>query len=266
MKKIRDTDYLFLSSYLQAKMAHRGETASDRAAAFEELSRMAPDPQIVDFFRLKYDYHNAKVCLKSIAGGADNSRLLLELGRCPSAVLTESFRTGDFRRLPKDFSAALAEASETMNTTSDPRLADFILDRAYAREMNDVAERTNSAFLKGYAALFADAFNLRALVRMMKSGVRPAQLARVLTDCGSVSLRAVESAYPEPAGVLALYKRTALAPALSEAEAASSGSGFASFESGVRAVLRDYMEQAKYLCFGEEVLIRYLFLIEEPGA
>ena len=60
MNKIKDTDYLYLSAYLQTKSARRNESAEDKAAAFRELSSLAPDPQIVDFFRLKYDYHNAK--------------------------------------------------------------------------------------------------------------------------------------------------------------------------------------------------------------
>ena len=35
--------------------------ATARAETFQELSTAAPDPRVVDVFRLKYDYHNAKV-------------------------------------------------------------------------------------------------------------------------------------------------------------------------------------------------------------
>ena len=55
MKKIKDTDYLYLSSYLQARRARRGDSPEDKSAVYRELSELAPDPQIVDFFRLKYD-------------------------------------------------------------------------------------------------------------------------------------------------------------------------------------------------------------------
>ena len=265
MKKIKDTDYLYLSSYLQAKRARRGETAEDKAAVYRELSSLAPDPQIVDFFRLKYDYHNAKVYLKSVAAGEDNSRLYLPLGRCTPAALTEACRTEDYRSLPSDFAAALKESSETLGRTADPRLSDFILDRAFVKEMKDTADKTRSEFLRGYAALQADALNLRALVRMLKSGVRPEQLKSVLTDCGSVKSAAVVAGYPDAASVLALYRATKLAPALQEAEKAARGEGFASFERTVRSCLDGYMEQAKYACFGEKVLIRYLYQIEEQS-
>ncbi len=265
MKKIKDTDYLYLSSYLQAKMARRGETAEDKAAVYRELGSLAPDPRVVDFFRLKYDYHNAKVYLKSVAAGVDAGRLYLPMGRSDPAALTEACRTEDYRALPPFFAAALKESSETLGRTSDPRLADFILDKAFLREMKDTAEKTGSEFLRGYASLYADAVNLRALVRMLKSGVQPEQLTGVLTDCGSVTGKAVAAAYPDAPAVLALFKATKLAPALPEAEKAVKGEGFTPFERAVRACLDGYMEKVKYACFGESVLIRYLYQIEEQS-
>lgn len=265
MKKIKDTDYLYLSSYLKAKEARRGESAEDKAAVYRELGSLAPDPLVVDFFRLKYDYHNAKVYMKSVAAGDDGSHLFLPMGRYAPAVLTEACRTQVYRDFSKGFADALRESSETLGRTSDPRLADFILDRAYVQELKDTAEQTGSAFLRDYASLYADALNLRALVRMMKSGVRPEQLNSVLTDCGSVRGSSVSAAYPDAARVLALYQSTGLAKSLGEAEKAVKGEGFAPFERAVQSCLDGYMEKAKYTGFGESVLIRYLYLIEEQG-
>lgn len=262
MKKTKDTDYLFLSSYLQAKMAHMDDRKPDKAAAFGEIQGMAPDPQIVDFFRLKYDYHNAKVYLKSVAAGTVNEHLYVPLGRCTPAALTEACRTEDYRSLPKTFADAVRGASDVLGRTADPRLADFLLDKAYIREMRETAENTGSAFLKGYAALFADALNLRAVVRMLKSAVRPEQLPGVLTDCGSVAVSRILSAYPDAAAVLSLYRSTGLSPALAEAEKAAAGQGFSAFEKAVQAALDGYMDSAKTACFGENVLIRYLYQME----
>ena len=131
--------------------------------------------------------------------------------------------------------------------------------------MKDTAEKTRSKFLLDYAVVNADALNLRALVRMLKSAVRPEQLKSVLTDFGSVRSSAVSSAYPDAPSVLALYRATALAPSLSEAEKAVKGEGFAPFERAVHSCLDAYMEKAKYAGFGENVLIRYLYLIEEQS-
>ena len=266
MKKTKDTDYLFLSSYLQAKMARQGDIVPDKAEAYKELQQMAPDPQIVDFFRLKYDYHNAKVYLKSVASGSENRHLYLPLGRVSPSALAEACRTEDYRSLPADFSAAVRAAAETLGRTSDPRLADFLLDNAYVRELKATAEATGSDFLTGYAVLYADALNLRALTRMLKSHVRPEKLPDALNACGIVGVRRITAAYPDAGAVLNLFRGTKLMPALAEAEKAARGEGFTLFEKAVQSCLNAYMDGAKTICFGESVLIRYLYQMEEKRA
>lgn len=262
MKQIKDTDYLFLSTYLQAKLARAGEGPTDKAAAFRELSQLAPDPRIVDLFRLKYDYHNAKVYLKSIAAGTENSRLYSPLGRFSPEKLAEQCRSEDYRGLPQIFSKALAAAAQTLGRTADPRLADFLLDRAYLAELQELAEQVGSSFLLGYAALFADAMNLRALARMLKSSVKPDAAAQVLAEGGQISPAAVLRVYPELSALQTLYHSTRLAPAIPELEAAALGKGFAPLEQAVQHCMDGYMDTVKYAGFGEAVLIRYLYQLE----
>ena len=127
-KKIRDTDYLFLSTRLRAlernvltsaRMERMidAPTAADaakvlseigysdfspssdselnealrveREKVFEELYRFAPDRSVVDVFKVKYDYHNAKTALKARAMGLDGRRLLVDAGRMEAERLLE---------------------------------------------------------------------------------------------------------------------------------------------------------------------------------
>lgn len=268
MRKHKDTDYLFLSSYLHAREARAGETGSetDKAAILRDLESLAPDPKIVDFFRVKYDYHNAKVFLKSIAANTDNSRLYSPLGRVTREELMMAYRDGKTDKLTPTFSKAFFQADEVLSRTKDPRLADFLLDKAYVQELKATADDTKAKLLINYAALNADTLNLRALVRMLKSGVEPELLSQVLTDCGTVSLKALNAAYPDVGAVLALYRSTGLAPLLPEAERAARGGGFSAFEQGCRTLLANWMDQARYTPFGENVLIRYLYRLEAKEA
>ena len=59
------------------------ETAlSDRrAAVFHELETLIPNTAALDLFRLKYDYHNAKVLVKSEAMHRNDASLLSSSGR-----------------------------------------------------------------------------------------------------------------------------------------------------------------------------------------
>ena len=128
MAKIKDTDYLFLSTRIRAlerslltreRMEHMLEasTAAEavkvlqecgypeveevtvdsvnemlskvRERTFDDLYLFAPDRNIIDVFKIKYDYHNAKVLLKAEARGVDADDLLVDTGRVPPEELQE---------------------------------------------------------------------------------------------------------------------------------------------------------------------------------
>ena len=120
MTKIKDTDYLTISTRIRAmenklltrermermleahtddeavkvlsecgygELTELTHTALDallaqaRAALYRELRSAVPDPGLVEVFQMKYDYHNAKVLLKAQAVGAEADRLLSGGGR-----------------------------------------------------------------------------------------------------------------------------------------------------------------------------------------
>lgn len=144
-----------------------------RLALFDDLRRDAPNPNLVDVFRVKYDYHNAKALLKAGAVGRDAGPLLLDAGRYPAGQLREDVERGDLDRYSETFRQAVAAARETLASSGDPQAADFILDRAYYAEMLQAAQASGSSFLEGYVRLSIDNANLRALVRSLRMGKGP---------------------------------------------------------------------------------------------
>ena len=52
-----------------------------RRELYREVSVLAPDKRIIEIFQIKYDYHNAKLALKSKRTGEDVSRLAMDCGR-----------------------------------------------------------------------------------------------------------------------------------------------------------------------------------------
>ena len=52
-----------------------------RNAIFAELDNMSPQKELVDVFRMKYDYHNAKAIIKAEAMDTDATHLLSGSGR-----------------------------------------------------------------------------------------------------------------------------------------------------------------------------------------
>ena len=231
-----------------------------RLALFDELRRDAPDPNLVDVFRVKYDYHNAKALLKAGAVGRDAGPLLLDAGRYPAGQLREDVERGDLDRYSETFRQAVAAARETLASSGDPQAADFILDRAYYAEMLQAAQASGSSFLEGYVRLSIDNANLRALVRSLRMGKGPDFLKRALLSGGNVPPDRLLTA---GGGELpALFARTPLEEAAQAGAEALGGGPLTQFERLCDNALTAYLSQARRVPFGEHPLIGYLYAKE----
>ena len=296
-KRIKDTDYLYLSARLramenslltQARMERMldAPTAEDAAkvlteCGYQELSRVdvdtvndllakardqvmhdlagcAPDPRMVDVFQIKYDYHNAKVLLKSEARGEDPQRLLVDAGRIPGKTLAAAVAESEFGSLPAPLAKAIQDARELLGATKDPQQADFLLDQAYFKEMEHLAQETGSEFLQGYVRLMVDVANLRSLVRVIRMGKDGDFLKTVLFQGGSMDLRRLIAVAEGSATVEEIYSTSSLAQAAQLGHAAVSGDGLTAFEKACDNALMAYLTQAKRVAFGEQPLIAYL--------
>ena len=158
-----------------------------RAAVFHELETLVPDTAALDLFRLKYDYHNAKVLIKSEAMHQNDASLLSNSGRIAPDVMQKRFQEDRLRDLPGELGSASEEGRALLNRSANPQLSDFLLDKAYFREMNALAEALDSDFARGYVALLADSTNLRSAVRILRMGKDIGYLREALVSGGSVS-------------------------------------------------------------------------------
>lgn len=296
-RKIKDTDYLFLSSRLramenslltQARMERMldAPTVEDAAkvlleCGYEELAQVnvdtvnqmlahardqvfydlaacAPDPRMVDVFKIKYDYHNAKVLLKSEATGEDPERLLVDAGRMPGKALAAAVAESDYGSMPLALAGAIQAARELLGATKDPQQADFLLDQAYFREMEQLAKDTGSAFLAGYVQRMVDVANLRSVVRVVRMGKDSDFLRTVLFQGGSMDQRRLAAVAEGSASLEELCAAGPLAGAAALGQAAVSGGSLTAFEKACDNVLVAYLTQAKRVAFGEQPLIAYL--------
>ena len=232
-----------------------------REAVYQDLSQSVPDPALVDVFRIKYDYHNAKVLIKSQAMGLSPDRLLVEGGRYTPDALRAGYEEGDLSACTPAFAQAVEQARDLLGASTDPQSADILLDQAYYGEMLQAARETGSAFLLGYVRLAIDAANLRALVRAARMERGTDFLSRVLIEGGTVpSKRILEVRAGEAASLFGgmLSEAAALG-----AELAKPGSGrLTAFERACDNALMAYQATAKRVAFGEQPVLGYLYAKE----
>jgi V/A-type H+/Na+-transporting ATPase subunit C len=297
LAKIKDTDYLFLSTRIRAlersllsrdRMERMLDASSVADAAkvlqecgypeveevtvdsinkmladarertYDDLYLFAPDRNIIDVFKVKYDYHNAKVLLKSEARGVDAEYLLVDTGRVPPEELVEKVRSSDFRGLPGHLSAAINQARDTLGATGDPQLSDFVLDQAYFEDMFDLARASESDFLAGYVRINIDAANLKSVVRTLRMGKDVDFLKGVLFSGGNLDVPRILNAVNSGSSVEELYTVSALHDAAEAGTAAMQGGDLTRFEKLCDDAVMKYIGSARYVAFGEAPLVAYL--------
>ena len=105
-KMLTDCGYKDMSGFTAKQVEET--LAEHRAEIFAELARLSPNAEPVEVFRMRYDYHNAKIVIKTEADGRDRSDLMSASGRVSPEVLKRSFAEEKYLGLPP----VLADAKE----------------------------------------------------------------------------------------------------------------------------------------------------------
>ena len=232
-----------------------------RAEFLKEMERFCPEKQLVEAFRLKYDYHNAKVLVKSEGAATDAKRLLSEAGRVEPNKLAAAFYEDDWRLVPSPLAAAIRQAKSTLARTFNSQLADMGLDRAYFEELLSITKTLSTDFYTQYARLSIDIANLRSAVRCVRGHMDEGILRSALIDGGNISVeRIARHVYGD--GVAAVFRDRALAACAELGQQAIEGAPLAAFERACDNALADFLTAAKQVSFGPEVAVAYLASLE----
>ena len=235
--------------------------AKYRDSIFAELGKFSPDKTLVDVFKLKYDYHNAKVIIKSEAMGTDAKRLLSDSGRIPGAKLMELYNEEKRVQMPEKLAGAMWEAKSVLARTANPQLSDFILDRAYFAELKSAADKLESSFLKGYAEILIDSANMKSSVRSLRMGKNQDFLTDVLIPGGSVSVQRLSNVSDKDA-LAALFANGILDKASRLGGDAIEGGSMTAFELACDNAVCAYLKGARLISYGCEGVIAYMAAIE----
>ncbi len=232
-----------------------------RIDALADMERLCPEKALAEAFRLKYDYHNAKVLVKAEGANVSGGELLSGAGRVSPARLAEAYEQDEWRLVPPALAAACRGAKLTLARTSNPQLADIELDKAYFAELLALTETLSDGFYTGYARLSVDVANLRSAVRCIRGHMDEGVLRAALIDGGNVSpARIAGRVYAD--GVTAVFTDRALEQAAALGQKAIEGAPLAPFERQCDNTLTRRLDAAKYEPFGPAVVVAYLAALE----
>lgn len=300
MPKHKDTEFLYLSTLVRAKMEALMKTEQfdrmisaesdgeiqrileehglqgvsvrdivglDRAInkrmgdILEELANRSPDPRIMDVFRIKYDYHNAKVLLKAQAAGVEGARLMSKGGRVAPEVFADRYYQGVTLDIPLALSKAMKEAKDILAKTGDAQGADIILDRAMYEEYFLLAKELEDEFLASYVRDMIDCTNLKTVVRATRMGLDYQGVLDLLIPGGNtLPARAAESANLE-----SVYANTPFEPAAIAGFVALTEGDLTRFERLCDEALGVSLRRGRLIAFGVAPLIAYMAALENEA-
>ena len=230
--------------------------AAFRARELAEIAELAPDVSVLDLFRMKYGYHNAKVLVKSLGDPERDADLLSDAARFTPEELLEVYQseTGD-GKLPAGYAAAIREAKVALARTGNPQISDFILDKAYFSELLREAKHSGKPFIVDFVRLQIDKSDLRSALRTLGMPRREELLDYALIEGGTVSVEELRASMETKEDLQRVYAPTVLGRA-------AGASGMTQFEKEADNAVRDYVLQSNFISFGQEVLVEYLSALE----
>ncbi|MGI6086017.1 MAG: V-type ATP synthase subunit C [Acetivibrionales bacterium] len=139
--------------------------SSELKKAYEFIEEILPDPLVINLFKKKFDYLNAKLMLKAGFLKIDVTDALSDMGVIEPVKLQKLIIEKKFDEVPEIFGKAILNAEESFNKTGDPQIIDFILDNAcYAEMMDDAVNSQDPALIK-LVNMLIDTANIRIFIR-----------------------------------------------------------------------------------------------------
>ena len=161
-------------------------------ATCEELESFVPNKELLDIFRLPYDFHNVKVLLKGlfkVRGGELEGRrydLLSKLGTIDTEELTNAIETEEYSFLPYGFTDLLPQCWQLWDATKNAQAVELLIDHQMFRAMLKIAEGLNMPDVVKWVKARIDAENLKSAVRLARMNYDPAKAMPFFHDGGTI--------------------------------------------------------------------------------
>lgn len=226
------------------------------ANAFRAASEAAPGDDAFRFLRIAFDANNIKTMEKCRVRGISPDGILSPLGTVSPEKLAAGYEDGKFEGFPAALAAAIPAAREAFSRTHSPREFDLILDRAAAKDARAAA--SPYPFAAKMQEMRVDLINILTFLRLSRVGMDDT-VASLFDEAflpgGTLTESFFRSFFREDEAALsAALVRTPYA-ALFAGEDLS----LSALEKRADDLTMNFVKSAKYITFGAEVVIAYLF-------
>ncbi|MDR1133907.1 MAG: V-type ATPase subunit [Synergistaceae bacterium] len=170
---------------------------AELCATFDEFAAFVPDRELIDVFRIPYDFHNVKVLLKGFfkakPGGKKRYDLLTRLGSVPPDDLVSRVESEEYGLLPWRLSETIPSCVSMWEQNADIVEIERALDRRMFAEIISLAASLGFPGVISWTRARVDSENIRNLLRMKRFGFDSSAAEPFFHDGGTVAVSALVS-------------------------------------------------------------------------
>ncbi|MBB6632192.1 V-type ATP synthase subunit C [Clostridium algidicarnis] len=264
LKVLQESEYSTLMSNIKRAEDYEIILSAELKRVYKMLYEMTPVNSIVDIMSIRYNYHNIKVLIKGKILEKDFSNMIIPIGTVDINKLIYALDNEYYRDLNPIMRKAIEEALEDFSTSKDPQKIDIILDKYLFIHQLSLNEQIDDKFLDRYLRYLIDLTNIKTLLRVKKQDNTRDFLNSLIIQGGYVDRDKLNSLYNDSVenipGKLAFTDYSEILKFGIE-DYVKTGS-INLFEKLSEDFIMNYMKKAKYITFGLEPLIAYIYAKE----
>lgn len=264
LKVLQESEYAGVMTGVKRPEDYEMVLARELKRVYELMYDASPVKSLVDIMGIKYDYHNIKVILKGMFLQKDFSHMLIPVGMMDVQTLKHSIENNNLGDLNETMKEGIIKAKEVFEETKDPQVIDIILDNTMFKEMREIAKQIDDKFVDKYVKVTIDSTNIKTLLRVKKQKKDKDFLEEVIIEGGEIDKDTLISMLhdaPENISNKLAFTDYGEMIKLGIEDFTKSGS-VNELERLVDNYIMNMMKEAKYIPFGVEPLLAYIYAKE----
>ena len=264
LKVLQESEYAGVMTGVKRPEDYEMVLARELKRVYELMYDASPVKSLVDIMGIKYDYHNIKVILKGMFLQKDFSHMLIPVGMIDVQTLKHSIQNNNLGDLNETMKEGIIKAKEVFEETKDPQVIDIILDNTMFKEMREIAKQIDDKFVDKYVKVTIDSTNIKTLLRVKKQKKDKDFLEEVIIEGGEIDKDTLISMLhdaPENISNKLAFTNYGEMIKLGIEDFTKSGS-VNELERLVDNYIMNMMKEAKYIPFGVEPLLAYIYAKE----
>ena len=264
LKVLQESEYANVMTGVKRPEDYEMVLARELKRIYELMYDASPSKALIDIMSIKYDYHNIKVILKGMFLKKDFGNMLIPVGKQDPSLLKHNIENNNLRDLPKAMQKGIEKAKEDFEVNKDPQKIDIILDNAMFEEMKEIAKKLDDRFVDKYVRVLIDSTNIKTLLRVKKQRKDRDFLVEVLIKGGAIDEDILISLLNDaPENISNKLSFTDYGEMIRFGIESYIKTGSASLlEKLIDNYIMDMMKEAKFIPFGVEPVLAYIYAKE----